>query len=1144
MSFSSNGGRRGSVSLTSKRRGSGTEKLESHVSYLLHLCDSIICAAQRSGGPFLFLHSIPSLAGMLALPYVDMSHLVDCTLSYMERALLTFESDIHLPRAYANNNNNTPAAAAALRYAAFRARQIASWHTSTHKHEEGPHAHEEQLKQVLERFEKLFTITPQRLRMITDRFVGVLEEGLQKTEQTVPMLPAYVFGWPTGDEVGSYLALDLGGTNLRVCHVVLKGQGKFEITQSKFRLTEEQKQCEGQKLFDFCADCLATFITDHFGDKGGEVILEEELALGFTFSYPMSQDRIDHGKLIRWTKGFGNPNTEGRDCAAMFRESLEKYKVPVKLVSIINDTTGTLIASNYVNHETRIACIFGTGCNAAYMEHVKAIPKIKDLGLPDEEDMAINCEYGAFDSFKHEHMAEIRTKYDEHIDMHSNKPHEQSYEKMIAGLYLGEIFRLCICDLIDEGVLFLGQNTYKLEKAYAFDTAFLSLIELDPTDELLTVTGLFTHFFGIDTTIEERQFFRKLAKLIGTRSARLSSCGIAALVTKMGYLEKGCGVGADGSLYSKYPGFADRLHEALEDIFGEKGKQIRTYQAEDGSGVGSAIIAAMTKARKEEGKYQHSDPYEKVFCRHSSPQIYLRLGNLSPMLPMLALFIAYNLLQVQRHGYRDGLALQTKVLRRVERVSCRRKVDSNTAVVVKCVTLSRPHACCTEMQASLSLRSLAFYRQLSSIVGGLAWQAQRCRLRAHTQKPAVRVGFADGSGRRFLRREFLSFCTTCVQVCRVSTFRAGRQVGDADGHPLEAYLFITLLRPESLIAIFLWKHASLHLASLPATVVRPTTHFKLNSGASIPSVGLGTWQSPKGEVRDAVCHALKSGYRHIDCAWGYQNEDEVGEGIKLSGVPREEIWITSKLFEFHHNHVRQACLDTLEKLGVEYLDLYLMHWNIAFVPEDVPEGQLPRNSKKDPATGKHLLDLETTENFVNVWKDLEALVDEGLVKNIGISNFSIRRTKELLKSCRIKPVTNQVELSFTFPQPELVAWLKSQDILPQAYSPLGSTGASQASLEVVDKIAKKHGVQGANVLISWQVARGCNPLPKSVTPSRIENNIKLIDLSEEELKSLEEGALAQTPKKVCDQSDLVVPSYDIFEANHPTNNDKVQAAQA
>ncbi|KAK0531738.1 hexokinase [Tilletia horrida] len=487
---------------------------------------------------------------------------------------------------------------------------VVSWHTSTHKHEKDTGAREEDLKKQLERFTQLFTITPQRLRMITDNFVGVLEDGLAQDGQTVPMLPTFVFGWPTGEELGSYLALDLGGTNLRVCHVVLKGEGKFEVTQTKFRLTDEQKQEDGQKLFDFCAECLHRFIKDHFGDGSDEgVILEENISLGFTFSYPMEQEKIDHGRLVRWTKGFGNPNTEGKDVAAMFRKALEKYDVPIKMTSLINDTTGTLIASNYVRKSTKIACIFGTGCNAAYMEHISEIPKIKHLGLPEDAEMAINCEYGAFDSFKHEHLAEVRTKYDETIDLTSNKPHEQAYEKMIAGLYLGEIFRLVLCDLVDEGVIFLGQNTYKIEKAYVFDTAFLSLMEADPTPEFLTVTGLFTHFFGLDTTMAERQFFRDLAKLIGTRAARLSSCGIAAIVTKMKYLEDGStdeiGVGADGSLFSKYPGFKDRLEAALLDIFGEKGKRIKTYQAEDGSGVGSAIIAAMTRARLEDGIFTH-----------------------------------------------------------------------------------------------------------------------------------------------------------------------------------------------------------------------------------------------------------------------------------------------------------------------------------------------------------------------------------------------------------------------------------------------------------------------------------------------------------------------------------------------------------
>ncbi|KAJ3716541.1 hexokinase [Lentinula raphanica] len=483
--------------------------------------------------------------------------------------------------------------------------QTMAIHTRTHEEEDLPHATKKTMADHLRKYESLFTLTPQRMRMIVEAFKDSLELGLQKPKQVVPMIPTFVFGWPTGKESGDFLALDLGGTNLRVCLVTLQGEGKFEMTQTKYRLTEEQKQDEGQKLFDFCAECLKTFIDTNFTDEDGNSLLKpgELLPLGFTFSYPCYQSRIDHGELIRWTKGFGAKNTEGRDVAEMFRQSIEKYKIPVVMTAIINDTTGTLIASHYVNPKTKIAVIFGTGCNAAYMEDVSNIEKINELGINKQDQMAINCEWGAFDSFEHEHLP--RTKYDIIVDETSNKPGEQAFEKLISGRYLGEILRLVICELIDEGVLFLGQETYKLETPYVFETAFLSLMESDPTDELLMIIGIFTHFFAVETTLAERQFFRALAMLIGRRAARLSACGIAAIVGKMGYLDEGCLVGADGSLYNKYPGFADRVHEGLVDIFGEKGRNIKTVHAEDGSGVGSAIIAAMTKARRDAGLYPH-----------------------------------------------------------------------------------------------------------------------------------------------------------------------------------------------------------------------------------------------------------------------------------------------------------------------------------------------------------------------------------------------------------------------------------------------------------------------------------------------------------------------------------------------------------
>ncbi|KZT50279.1 hypothetical protein CALCODRAFT_444837 [Calocera cornea HHB12733] len=474
------------------------------------------------------------------------------------------------------------------------------FHHRTHEDEELPHATKKTMADHLRKYESLFTLTPQRMRMIVDAFEETLDKGLQKEGEVVPMIPTFVFGWPRGSETGSYLALDLGGTNLRVCLVTLAGGGKFEITQTKYRLSEEQKQEEGELLFDFCAKCLKTFVDSYLADFD---LQGAAIPLGFTFSYPCEQERIDHGRLIRWTKGFGNPNVEGYDVAAMFRASLAKHNVPVELVSLINDTTGTLIASQYVNPRTRIGVIFGTGCNAAYMERIGNIPKIKHLGLPDDGEMAINCEWGAFDSFTHEHLP--RTKYDIDIDQTSNKPDEQAFEKLISGRYLGEIFRLVICEMIDDGSIFLGQNTYKIEKPYVLETAFLSLMEADPTEELLTVVGIFTHFYGLETTLAERQFFRALAKLIGTRAARLSACGIAAIVSKMGYLEQGCDVAADGSLYSKYPGFPDRVHQGLFDIFGPKGNNIRTVHAEDGSGVGSAIIAAMTNERRAAGLFPH-----------------------------------------------------------------------------------------------------------------------------------------------------------------------------------------------------------------------------------------------------------------------------------------------------------------------------------------------------------------------------------------------------------------------------------------------------------------------------------------------------------------------------------------------------------
>jgi hexokinase len=143
------------------------------------------------------------------------------------------------------------------------------------------------------------------------------------------MFPTWVFGCPTGNEKGEFLALDMGGTNLRVCLVSLQGNSKFEITQTKYRLTEEQKQEDGSKLFDFCAQCIKEFINTHLPS----VTHENPIVTGFTFSYPCLQERIDHGILIRWTKGFGAPNVEGYDVGELFRKALKDHDVPAVMTA-------------------------------------------------------------------------------------------------------------------------------------------------------------------------------------------------------------------------------------------------------------------------------------------------------------------------------------------------------------------------------------------------------------------------------------------------------------------------------------------------------------------------------------------------------------------------------------------------------------------------------------------------------------------------------------------------------------------------------------------------------------------------------------------------------------------------------------------
>ncbi|KAI0464222.1 hypothetical protein LJB42_001827 [Komagataella kurtzmanii] len=478
------------------------------------------------------------------------------------------------------------------------ANQVASTITSQHLSD-----------RVLE-IQDAFEVSPTKLQQIVAHFVEELKKGLSAKGGNVPMIPVWVLDYPNGTETGDYLAIDLGGTNLRVVLVHLLGGQKFETEQEKYHLPKGMRTTRNRdELFEFIADCLEKFFYKLHpnGIKKGTL-----LPLGFTFSYPASQTRIDTGVLQRWTKGFDIPNVEGEDVVPLLMDKINLKKLPIKVVALINDTAGALVASRYTDPTTEMGLIFGTGVNGAYYDRVGNIEKLKGKLLPDITDdspMLINCEYGSFDN---EHESLPRTKYDILIDEQSPRPGQQAFEKMTAGYYLGELIRLILVELYEEKQVFQkyskdSEQIKLLYTPYLLDTSFLAEIEGDQDlENFPEVVRLFQEFLKIEPTLDERRLSRALSEIIGNRSARLSVCGIGAACTKMNI--KKCHCAADGSVFHKYPKFPERAADSLADIFGWKEQNIQPKNypiqivpSQDGSGVGAAVIAALAHARQAKG---------------------------------------------------------------------------------------------------------------------------------------------------------------------------------------------------------------------------------------------------------------------------------------------------------------------------------------------------------------------------------------------------------------------------------------------------------------------------------------------------------------------------------------------------------------
>ena len=271
-------------------------------------------------------------------------------------------------------------------------------------------------------------------------------------------------------------------------------------------------------------------------------------------------------------------------------------------------------------------------------------------------------------------------------------------------------------------------------------------------------------------------------------------------------------------------------------------------------------------------------------------------------------------------------------------------------------------------------------------------------------------------------------------------------------------------------------------------------HFKLNSGYSIPSVGMGCWQGQPGagvdnELVDALGVAFKTGYRHLDTANMYQNEREVGEAVRKSGIPREEIFVTTKLSPKRFHDVVGGFEQSLKDLNVDYIDLYLMHW--------------PHGIREDGKVyGFEESDLGPTYN--ETWAQFEKLLEthKGKIRSIGVSNFSPRNLNKLLKTAKVVPAVNQIEASPYIPDEELVELCAEHGIHVTAYTPLGAGNSPLLKDPDLTKIAEAHNATVGQVALSWAVQRGTSVAPKSTNPERMKQNITLIKLTDAEMEQI------------------------------------------
>ncbi|RUS18659.1 hypothetical protein BC937DRAFT_88486, partial [Endogone sp. FLAS-F59071] len=337
-----------------------------------------------------------------------------------------------------------------------------------------------------------------------------------------------IVGYPTGEEKGTYLALEISGMDVYVCQVKMKGErGILSINQYQYRIPDELAIGEDVSvLLDYLTDCVADFLSR---------VASQDLfvySMGLSFGFPVQQLGLNKGKMLEWGHGFNYSNVSGQDIVELLHQSFRKKGLAVKIVALANDSVCTLLAHAYQHPSTRISVLHGAGTNCAYYETRSNIPKLASPSayLDHLHDTIVNTEWGGFDDDLRKRLP--LTSYDRKLDRESNNTHVQIFEKMTSGMYLGEIVRIIVLQFIDSDLLFSAESSVELNTPYAFNTNYMYVCEADATGELEDVQTVLLKVLNVqNSTHGDREVLKKICEIVCNRSARLLATMLAAIST-------------------------------------------------------------------------------------------------------------------------------------------------------------------------------------------------------------------------------------------------------------------------------------------------------------------------------------------------------------------------------------------------------------------------------------------------------------------------------------------------------------------------------------------------------------------------------------------------------------------------------------